>query len=84
MSKVEPHCGDLPIIKCETKVTMNLNIGRSQSIGGRVLCLLLASRPKDVIHPTLQKKLSYPPPPPPPPFFLGGIFRDIRCLVHTL
>jgi hypothetical protein len=57
MSKVEPHCGDLPIIKCETKVTMNLNIGRSQSIGGRVLCLLLASRPKDVIHPTLQKKL---------------------------
>jgi hypothetical protein len=55
MCKVEPHCGDLPIIKCETKVTMNLNIGRSQGIGGPLLCLLLASHPRDVIPPTLPK-----------------------------
>jgi len=78
MCKVEPHCGDLPIIKWETKVTMNLNLGRSQGIGGPFLCLLLASRPRDGIPHTLQKQLSYRP------VFLGGIFRDIRCLVHTL
>jgi hypothetical protein len=53
--KVEAHCGDLPIIKCKTKVTMNLNIGSSLGIGRGFLFLLLASHPRNVIPPTLQK-----------------------------